>query len=34
MLRYRPNDGIGVPTVPDYTLSPQGIETIFAANGE
>ncbi|KZF21555.1 putative short chain dehydrogenase/reductase [Xylona heveae TC161] len=22
----------GVPTVPEYTLSPQGIETIFAAN--
>lgn len=24
----------GLPTVPDYTLSPQGIETIWATNGE
>ncbi|KAI9815540.1 MAG: hypothetical protein M1827_002674 [Pycnora praestabilis] len=25
-------DNAGLPTVPDYTLSPQGIETIFATN--
>ncbi|KAI9723426.1 MAG: hypothetical protein M1812_001310 [Candelaria pacifica] len=25
-------DNAGLPTIPDYTLSPQGIETIFATN--